>query len=217
MNQNATIIIADDHPVFRRGLKMVVESAAGLTVVAEASDGAEALAAVESNRPDLVVLDVNMPRMNGFDVVRELQKRRARTAIVFLTMHKDEEMFNAAMDLGVGGFILKDSAVTEIIDCLKTVLAGQPYISPQLSGFLLNRSRRVAALNKSIPALERLTPTERRVLTLISDYKTSKEIADILCIHSRTVDNHRTNISQKLDLKGSHALLKFAVEHKSEL
>ena len=217
MKQNATIIIADDHPVFRRGLKMVIEADAGLTVVAEASDGAEALEQIENQRPDLAVLDVNMPQMNGFDVVRELQKRRVRTATVFLTMHKDEEMFNAAMDLGVGGFILKDSAVTEIIDCLKTVLAGQPYIGPQLSAFLLNRSRRAADLNRKIPALERLTPTERRILTLISDYKTSKEIADILCIHSRTVDNHRTNISQKLDLKGSHALLKFAVENKSRL
>lgn len=217
MKQNATIIIADDHPVFRRGLKMVIEADAGLTVVAEAADGADALAAIEAHRPDLVVLDVNMPQLNGFDVVRRLQSGRSKTAIVFLTMHKDEEMFNAAMDLGVGGFILKDSAVTEIVDCLKTVLAGEPYISPQLSAFLLNRHRRAADLSKSIPALERLTPTERRILTLIADYKTSKEIADILCIHSRTVDNHRTNISQKLDLKGSHALLKFAVEHKSEL
>ena len=217
MKQNATIIIADDHPVFRRGLKMVIEADAGLSVVAESSDGAEALASIENHQPDLVVLDVNMPQMNGFDVVRELQKRRSKTAIVFLTMHKDEEMFNAAMDLGVGGFILKDSAVTEIIDCLKTVLSGQPYLSPQLSAFLLNRSRHAAELNQKIPALEKLTPTERRILTLISDYKTSKEIADMLCIHSRTVDNHRTNISQKLDLKGSHALLKFAVENKSRL
>jgi DNA-binding NarL/FixJ family response regulator len=217
MKQNASIIIADDHPVFRRGLKMVIESDAGLSVVAESADGADALAAIGNYQPDLVVLDVNMPQMNGFDVARELQNRRSKTAIVFLTMHKDEEMFNAAMDLGVGGFILKDSAVTEIIDCLKTVLKGQPYISPQLSAFLLNRSRRAADLNQKIPALERLTPTERRILTLISDYKTSKEIADILCIHSRTVDNHRTNISQKLDLKGSHALLKFAVENKSRL
>lgn len=217
MTQNPTIIIADDHPVFRRGLKMVIESDAGLAVVAEASDGAEALAEIENHQPDLVVLDVNMPQLNGFDVARELEKRRARTAIVFLTMHKDEEMFNAAMDLGVGGFILKDSAVTEILDCLKTVLKGEPYISPQLSGFLLNRSRRASELSRAIPALERLTPTERRILTLIADYKTSKEIADILCIHSRTVDNHRTNISQKLDLKGSHALLKFAVENKSRI
>jgi DNA-binding NarL/FixJ family response regulator len=165
MKQNASIIIADDHPVFRRGLKMVIESDAGLSVIAESADGADALEQIGNYQPDLVVLDVNMPQMNGFDVARELQNRRSKTAIVFLTMHKDEEMFNAAMDLGVGGFILKDSAVTEIIDCLKMVLKGQPYISPQLSAFLLNRSRRAAELNQKIPALERLTPTERRTIT----------------------------------------------------
>ncbi|HEX8737381.1 MAG TPA: response regulator transcription factor [Pyrinomonadaceae bacterium] len=215
--ETAKILIADDHPVFRRGLRMVIESEPNLQIVAEADDGAAALAAIEAYQPDLVVLDFNMPEMNGFDVVRRLQATRSKTAIVFLTMHKDEEMFNATMDLGVGGYILKDSAVTDIISCLRTVLAGQPYISPQLSAFLLNRSRRAVELSREIPALQRLTPTERRILKLIADYKTSKEIADILCIHSRTVDNHRTNISQKLDLKGSHALLKFAAEHKSKI
>jgi DNA-binding NarL/FixJ family response regulator len=218
MKQNARIIIADDHPVFRRGLRMVIESSeANLKVVAEADDGEQALSAIENHKPDLIVLDVNMPQMNGFDVVRRLQAARSKVAIVFLTMHKDEEMFNAAMDLGVSGYILKDSAVTDIIACLKAVLNNQPYISPQLSSFLLNRSRRAVELTKKIPTLESLTPTERRILKLIADYKTSKEIADILCIHSRTVDNHRTNISQKLDLKGSHSLLKFAVENKSQI
>ena len=218
MKQNATIIIADDHPVFRRGLRMVIEAETDFTVAAEASDGFEAIEAIEKHKPDLIVLDVNMPQMNGFDVVRQLQTRRSKTSVVFLTMHRDEEIFNAAMDLpGVGGFILKDSAVTEIIDCLKTVLKGKPFISPQLSAFLLGRSRRAAELVARVPALQRLTPTESRILKLIAEYKTSKEIADILCIHSRTVDNHRTNISQKLDLKGSHALLKFAVENKSGL
>ena len=215
--KEAKILIADDHPVFRRGLKMVIESEPDLKVVADTDDGVSALAAIEAHQPDLIVLDVNMPQMNGFDVVRRLQNARSKVAIVFLTMHKDEEMFNAAMDLGVGGYILKDSAVTDIISCLKTVLSGAPYISPQLSAFLLNRSRRAAELSQKIPALERLTPTERQILKFIADYKTSKEIAEILCIHSRTVDNHRTNISQKLDLKGSHALLKFAVEHKSQI
>ena len=217
MNGNARIIIADDYPVFRRGLRMIVEMETNLQVVAEADDGAAAYDLIETHKPDLVILDVNMPQLNGFDVVRKLQTNRSKTAVVFLTMHRDEEMFNAAMDLGVGGYILKDSAVTDIVSCLKTVLSGQPYISPQLSAFLLDRSRRSNELSRQLPQLESLTPTERRVLKLISDYKTSKEIADILCIHSRTVDNHRTNISNKLDLKGSHALLKFAVEHKSRL
>ena len=217
MSAKATIIIADDHPVFRRGLRMIVESEPGMQVVSEVDDGAGALASISEHRPDLAVLDVNMPEMNGFEVVRQMQAARSKTAVVFLTMHKDEEMFNAAMDLGVEGYILKDSAVTDIIACLKSVLAGRPYISPQLSAFLLTRNRRSNDLVRDLPQLQLLTPTESRILKFIADYKTSKEIADILCIHSRTVDNHRTNISQKLDLKGSHALLKFAVEHRSQL
>ena len=203
MTREATILIADDHPVFRRGLRMVIESEPSLKVVAEADDGAQALAAIEAHLPELVVLDVNMPQLNGFDVVRKLETARHKPAIVFLTMHRDEEMFNAAMDFGVGGYILKDSAVTDIIACLKTVLTGQPYISPQLSAFLLNRSRRAVELKEQMPALQRLTPTERRVLKLIAEYKTSKEIADILFIHSRTVDNHRTNISTNLTSKAA--------------
>lgn len=182
-----------------------------------ADNGAAALNLIQTHKPDLAVLDVNMPEMNGFDVVRRLQEARSKTTIAFLPMHKDEEMFNAAMDLGVSGYILKDSAVTEIVACLKMVLSGQPYISPQLSAYLLNRSRRANELSRELPQLESLTATERRVLKMIADYKTSKEIADILCIHSRTVDNHRTNIAQKLDLNGSHSLLKFAVENKSRL
>jgi DNA-binding NarL/FixJ family response regulator len=217
MSREATIIIADDHPIFRRGLRMIVESEAGLTVAAEVDDGAAALAAIAEHRPDLAILDVNMPEMNGFDTVRKIQASRSKTAVVFLTMHKDEDMFNAAMDLGVDGYILKDSAVTDIIACVKSVLAGRPYISPQLSAFLLTRNRRSNDLIRDLPQLGLLTPTESRILKFIADYKTSKEIADILCIHSRTVDNHRTNICQKLDLKGSHALLKFAVEHRSQL
>jgi DNA-binding NarL/FixJ family response regulator len=217
MSSNSAIVIADDHPVFRRGLRMVIDSEPGLEVVAEVDDGPAAIAAIETHQPKLVVLDVNMPGMNGFDVVRAMQAARSPTAVVFLTMHKDEAMFNAAMDLGVEGYILKDSAVTDITGCIKSVLAGRPYISPQLSEFLLTRSRRSEALNRELPQLQRLTPTESRILKMIADYKTSKEIADILCIHSRTVDNHRTNICQKLELKGSHALLKFAVEHRSQL
>jgi DNA-binding NarL/FixJ family response regulator len=217
MSLKATIVIADDHPVFRRGLRMVVESEPGMQVVSEVDDGAAALTAITENRPDLAILDINMPEMNGFEVVRRLSASRLETGVVFLTMHKDEEMFNAAMDLGVNGYILKDSAVTDIIACLKSVHSGRPYISPQLSAFLLTRSRKSANLIQQLPQLERLTPTESRILKFIADYKTSREIGEILCIHPRTVDNHRTNICQKLDLKGSHALLKFAVEHRSQL
>jgi DNA-binding NarL/FixJ family response regulator len=217
MKSEIRIIIADDHPIFRRGLRAVIEGDPALKVVDEADDGNSALEKIATLKPDIVVLDVNMPDLTGFEVVRRAQQQRLQAEIIFLTMHKDEEMFNTAMDLGVKGYVLKDSAVTEVVGAIKAVAAGKPFISPMLSEFLLNRGTRANALSEMTPSVKDLTPTEKRILKMVAEYKTSKEIADVLCIHSRTVDNHRTNICQKLDLRGSHSLLKFALEHKSEL
>jgi DNA-binding NarL/FixJ family response regulator len=132
-------------------------------------------------------------------------------------MHKDERFFNAALDLGVKGYVLKDSAVTEIIGSIKAVAGGKEYVSPALTSFLLNRARRAAALVADQPGIGQLTPTEKNILKLIAEYKTSKEVADELCLSARTVEHHRANICEKLELKGTHALLKFAVAHQSEL
>jgi DNA-binding NarL/FixJ family response regulator len=137
--------------------------------------------------------------------------------LVFLTMHKDEHYLHAALDLGVKGYVLKDSAIAEIVNCLKAVVAGQDYLSPALSGYLIRRSTRAAALAAERPALEQLTPTERRVLQLIAEGQTSREIATELGIGVRTVEHHRNNIATKLELRGSHALVKFAVQHQAEL
>ncbi len=213
----ARILIADDHPIFRRGLRQVIESEARLRVVAEADDGATALEKIIELRPDIAVLDIHMPEMSGFDLARTVFEQEIPVEVIFLTMHKAEDLFNAAMDLGVKGYVLKDSAVTDILGSIRAVIAGEPYISPQLSGFLLDRSARRQQLRRAAPGLDELTPTERRVLRMLAEYKTSKQIADELFISSRTVDNHRANISAKLGLHGSHALLKFAIEHKAEI
>jgi DNA-binding NarL/FixJ family response regulator len=132
-------------------------------------------------------------------------------------MHKDETMFNWAMDVGVAGYVLKESAVTDITECIKTVAAGRHYITPALSDFLFQRSRKNIRFQEQTDGLNSLTKTERRILKLIAEDKTSREIGELLFIHSRTVDNHRTNICQKLDIHGNHALLRFALKHQSEL
>jgi DNA-binding NarL/FixJ family response regulator len=211
------VLIADDHPIFRQGLRQVIESDPRLRVVAEAEDGDAALARLRDANPEVVVLDVDMPGKDGFEVARVILERRLPVGIIFLTMHKDERFLNAALDLGVRGYVLKDSAVTEIAGSIKAVAAGQDYVSPALSTFLLNRSRRAVTLGAQTPGLAALTSTERRVLKLIAAYKTSKEIADELCVSPRTIEHHRANIGEKLELKGSHALLKFAVEHQAQL
>jgi DNA-binding NarL/FixJ family response regulator len=211
------ILIADDHPIFRKGLRQVIEADAHLTVVAEADDGTTALQQIQQLQPDIAILDIHMPNMSGFELARAVEEQGIQVEVIFLTMHKAEDMFNAAMDMGVKGYVLKDSAVTDIVGSIKAVMDGQPFISPQLSSFLLNRSARAATLRQHRPRLDELTPTEWRVLRMLAEYKTSKQIADELCIHPRTVDNHRANICTKLELRGSHALLKFVIEHKSEI
>jgi two-component system, NarL family, response regulator DegU len=211
------VLIADDHPLLAAGLRQVIATDPRLEVIAEAADGAAALELLTAHQPDVAVLDIEMPQLTGFALLGELRAQRISTAVVFLTMYRDEEMFNEALDLGALGYVLKDSATTDIIGAIRAAAAGQPYISPAISAYLFNRAMRTTTLVQQLPGLNDLTPTERRVLKLIADNKTSKEIAAQLFISYRTVDNHRANICQKLNLKGSHSLLKFAFDHKSAL
>jgi len=211
------IIIADDHPIVRSGLRQVIESDHRLVVLGEANDGAEAIDLIEKLKPDIALFDVDMPNMDGFQAAREVRKRRLNVKIIFLTIHSEEDLFHSAMDLGANGYLLKDSAISEIVHCIKTVSEGNFYVTPSLTSFLIQR--RLASQNfaTQTPSITQLTPTERRILQMIADYKSSKEIAEELFIHFRTVENHRNNINRKLDLSGHKALLKFALEHKNEL
>ena len=216
MTSKIQILIADDHPVFRRGLSMIIQADKRLNIVAEAADGAQAIESIRALEPDVAVLDVNMPDMTGFEVLREMRKSNSATDVIFLTMHKDEGMFNTAMDLGAKGYLLKESAIDEIVNGIKTVAAGENFISPSLTSFLFNRSRRNAAFAADRPAISDLTATERRILKLIAEDKTSREIADMLFISVRTVERHRQNVCNKLEIHGSNSLIKFAIANKEQ-
>lgn len=217
MNTDLHILIADDHPIFRAGLRQVIEKDPRLTVVAEADDGEAALALIRQLRPQVALLDLDMPGQDGFAVAAAIRAEQLAVAIIFLTMHKDEMHFNQALTLGAQGYVIKDSAAADVVNCIKAVATGQNYFSPALSTYLLNRSRRAVTLDEQQRGLRALTPTERRILALLAELKTSKQIANLLGISARTVDNHRTNIAMKLDLHGSHTLVKFAIEHKADL
>ena len=208
MGNEIRVLIADDHPIFRQGLRLIIDAQRELTVVAEASDGGEALERLQKGDISVAVLDVTMPVKDGFAVAREARERRLAADLVFLTMHKDEHYLNAALDVGVRGYVLKDNATTEIVD-------GE-YISPTLSSLLIRRRTRAASLAEQKPALEQLTLAERRILRLIADGLTSREIAGQLGIGVRTVEHHRNNVAVKLELRGSHALTKFALKHQSD-
>ena len=216
MATKVRVIIADDHPIFRQGLREVIEDDPDLILVGEAADGAAAFERIQTLKPDVAVLDIGMPKQDGFALARAVRERDLAVTIVFLTMYKEEDALNRALDLGVKGYVLKDSAAAEIVNAIKAVAAGGHYISPAVSSYLVARSARVAA-SVSGTGLDSLTRTERRILTLIAHKKTSKEIGHELFVSPRTVDNHRANICLKLDLHGSNALLKFALDHKSEL
>jgi len=211
------VVIADDHPVVRRGLRQAIEADPRLKVVAETGDGEAALAQIQELKPAIAVVDVDMPRLDGFGVAREIRKKRLPVDIVFLTIHGEEDLFHAAMDLGSKGYLLKDSALTEIVTALHAVAEGNYYVTPSLTAHLLQRRSRAQAFASEQPRLSDLTPTERRILNMVAEGKSSKSIAEELFIHYRTVENHRTNICQKLGLQGHNALFRFALQHKLEL
>lgn len=217
MSEEIRIVIADDHPIFRSGLAQLLKTEEKIKIVGEASDGEKALTAIREALPDVAVLDIDMPEKGGFEVAGELASARLPVEIIFLTMHKNESLFNAALNIGAKGFVLKDSAMEDILNAVKAVSRGENFISPALSTFLIKRADSAAKFRENHPSIKDLTPTERRIFILISDHKTSKEIADELFISHRTVERHRENICTKLDLRGSNALLKFAIAHKNEL
>jgi len=217
METATRIIIADDHPMFRDGLEKALQQEKSFSVAGKTGDGAEALRLIKELRPDLAVLDVSMPGMNGLEVAQTVHKEGLPTEIVILTMYDDLSYFNAALDLGVRGYILKDTAVAEFLSCLRSVREGQYYISPSISHLLIEREKKVQSLAAEIPAIERLTPAERAILKLLSQNLTSREIADKIFVSVRTVENHRMHMCQKLGIKGHNKLLEFALQNKTVL
>ena len=211
-----TVLIADDHPIFRRGLRQIIEKDAALHIVAEVGDGDAALTQMRALQPQVAVLDVDMPQRDGFAVMRSVLAEKLSCAVVFLTMYKEERFFNAALDAGVIGYVVKDSAIHEITTAIRAAARGKNFISPLLTTFLLNRLRRAENQAPADP-LDTLTTAERRVLQLVAGTKSNQQIADELFISIRTVEHHRSNICAKLGLEGKNALLAFALTHQAEL
>jgi DNA-binding NarL/FixJ family response regulator len=218
MTEEISVVLADDHPTMRKGLRLSLEEDRGLKIVAEAADGEAALGRIRELHPQIAILDIDMPKLDGLAVARALVKDHSNTAVIFLTLHADEHLFREAIDLGSKGYILKDSATEEIVAGVRAVAAGRPYLSPAVTAYLLQKNERSAA-GRERKLTDRLTPTERKILQLIATGKTSKEIGAELSIHYRTVENHRTNICRKLELEGegANALLRFALQHRDLL
>lgn len=212
-----SVVIVDDHPLFRQGLRQAIEADARFALAGEADKGQEALEMIRRLQPTVAVLDVNLPDLNGLEVAAALMQAKAKTHLVVLTMLKDETAFNKALNLGIEGYVLKENAAGEILNCIAAVSKGEAYVSPSLTDFLLRRRKRADWLGKHKPGLDDLTVAERRILKRIALGRTTKEIAAELFISPRTVESHRANISEKLGLTGSNRLLQFALENRDAL
>lgn len=212
MNTKSKIVLAEDHTILREGLKSLLSSSQDFEVIGEAADGREAIRCVEKLKPDLILIDLSMPRMNGMEAIREIRRISKEVKILVLTVHKSEEYILATFKAGADGYVLKDATHEELLMAIKSVLKGRNYISPEISekvleGYLEGRKRL-----KSQTSWETLTSREREILKLIAEGYKNKEIAEELCISVKTVEKHRSNIMEKLNLHNVQALTAFAIE-----
>jgi DNA-binding NarL/FixJ family response regulator len=211
-----SIVIADDHPLFRKGLREVIEAEKHLRIMGEAGDGEAAVQLIGEHKPEVAVLDIDMPRLNGLDVCERVLTPSSTVGVIILTMYDDEALFERAMHLGVKGYVLKDSAADDIVQGIEMVARKGYFISPSLTGHVMRDSPLRSSGDDRLGLLQ-LTPAERRILNMIAAEMTSAQIADELHISPRTVEHHRSNIIGKLGLSGQYALVRFALQHKDSL
>ena len=205
------IVLADDHTVVRKGLRLLLENQPDFTVVADAADGREAVALAEQYSPDVVVMDVAMPVLNGIEAARQISTRMPQTAIVFLSMHADEGYVLKALKSGARGYLLKDSADHDLIAAVKAVNDGKAFFSPAISKMLVEDYMRQMQGRRVEDSYELLTTREREVLQLFAEGRNNKEVAAMLNLSLYTVETHRSNIFQKLGLHGSAELILYAM------
>ena len=212
MSPKYRIVIAEDHTILREGLRALLSSSPDFEIVGEAEDGREAVRCVEKLKPNLILTDLSMPRMNGMDAIREIRRRAPETKILVLTVHKTEEYILATLRAGADGYLLKDSTHAELLAAVRHVLSGKHYISPGISDKVLDGYLEGRKTLKTRTSWETLTAREREILKLIAEGYKNKKIADDLCISVKTVEKHRANLMEKLDLHNVQALTTYAIE-----
>ena len=205
------IFIAEDHTILREGLKSILTSNADLEVVGEAGDGQEAIRGVDKYKPDLLILDLTMPRMNGLEAIKEIKKISPKTRIMILTIHDTEEYVFPALNAGADGYLLKYANQDELLTGVKMVLEGKPYLTPGISDEIIHGYLGEKKGLKTNSPWDTVTRQERRILKLIAEGFKNKEIADYLCISTKTAAKHRANLMEKLDIHTVAALTAFAI------
>jgi two-component system response regulator NreC len=212
MKKQARIVIAEDSTLLREGLKSLLSSQPDLKVVGEAADGLEAISSVQNYSPDLVLMDLSMPRMTGLSAIKEIKRANDKIKIIAVTVHDAEDYILSTLEAGADGYVLKESHSTELLTAIRHVLDGHQYLSPSISGTIIDRFLEKKSASMVRTSWETLTQRERVIVKLIAEGYTNKEIADLLCISDKTVGTHRGHIMEKLDLKNVAALTALAIE-----
>ena len=209
--KNIRILLADDHNIMRRGLRLLLERQPGFEVVGEAADGRQAVERAEATKPDVVVLDIAMPNMSGIEAAQRISASLPQTAIVILSMHSDEGYVLRALKAGAKGYVLKDSAENDLIEAIKAVGEGKAFFSPEISNILVEDYVREMRKRGAEDSYELLTPREREILQLLAGGKSNKDIATLLNLSLYTVETHRRNLQDKLNLHSLAELILYAV------
>ena len=212
MSEPYRVIIAEDHTILREGLRALLSSDSRFEVVAEAEDGRAAVEFCEDHLPDLLLIDLSMPRMNGLEAIKEIKKNNSEIKIIALTVHRTEEYILATLQAGANGYVLKDATHSELMMAMEHVMAGKRYLSPGVSEKVIEGYLDGKRTLKGKTAWDALTSREREILKLIAEGYRNKEIADDLCISSKTVEKHRANLMKKLDLHNAAELTAYAME-----
>jgi DNA-binding NarL/FixJ family response regulator len=204
------VLLADDHAIVRRGLKGLLESA-GITVVGEAADGLEAVRLCEETRPDVLVLDITMPKMNGIDVAARVQKLERPPGVIILSVHADESYIIRALAAGARAYLLKSATDEDLLPALRAVAADKPFFSPGVTAVLVEDYVRTLQARGLTDSYELLTAREKEVLQLLAEGRTNKEVATALDLGVSTVETHRSNLMQKLNLHNTAEIVLYAV------
>jgi DNA-binding NarL/FixJ family response regulator len=201
------VVLADDHALVRQGLRALLERE-GFQVAGEASDGQEVIRLVPSVRPDVAIVDISMPILNGIDAARELQKSPQRTKTILLTRHDEDQYVTEAIRAGVKGYVLKSQVATDLVQAIQEVCRGRIYLSPSISRTVVE-----ALLSKAELPTDPLTSRERQVLQLVGEGKSTKEVATLLGVSTKTAESHRSRLMRKLDIHETASLVRYAIRH----
>lgn len=208
------VLLADDHTLFRQGIKTLISAESDMEVVAEAPNGGQALEKAKENRPDLVLMDIGMPGLSSFEATRQIKKDRPETKVLFLTMYDDEDYLVEGMEVGASGYVLKDSPAQQLVAAMRDVMRGGSYLSPRMLSQLVDDFRsRIKSANR-LPRFATLTPREREVLKILAEGNSVKEIACDLNLSVKTVEAHKFNLMRKLDIHNKAQLVQYAIQKK---